>query len=59
MEHEKDPETVKALEAAQKLRDQAGQEAKLRGECFDKSKKEFESGDKGKAKELSEEGKKH
>ena len=59
MEHEKDPEPVKALEAAQKLRDQDRQEAKLRGECFDKSKKEFESGDKGKAKELSEEGKKH
>lgn len=59
MEHEKDPETIKALEEAQKLRDQAGAEAKLRGECFEKSKKEFETGDKGKAKELSEEGKKH
>lgn len=59
MEHEISPEKQAALDAAQKLRDKAGEEAKLRGECFEKSKKEFESGDKGKAKELSEEGHKH
>lgn len=59
MEPELSPEKKKALEEAQKLRDKAGEEAKLRGSCFDQSKKEFESGDKAKAKQLSEEGKKH
>lgn len=59
MEPELSPEKKKALEEAQKLRDKAGEEAKLRGTCFDQSKKEFESGDKAKAKQLSEEGKKH
>lgn len=59
MEPEISPEKKAALDAAQKIRDKAGEEAKLRGECYEKSKKEFESGDKGKAKELSEEGKKH
>lgn len=53
------PEKQKALDKAQELRNKAGEEAKLRGECFEKSKKEFESGDKGKAKELSDEGKEH
>lgn len=59
MEPELAPEKKKALEEAQKLRDKAGEEAKLRGSCFEQSKKEFESGDKAKAKQLSEEGKKH
>ena len=57
MEQPISPEKQKALDKAQELRNKAGEEAKLRGECFEKSKKEFESGDKGKAKELSDEGK--
>lgn len=59
MEQPISPEKQKALDEAQALREKAGEEAKLRGECFEKSKKEYESGDKAKAKELSEEGKKH
>ena len=59
MEQPISTEKQKALDAAQKLRDKAGEEASLRGKCFEQSKKEFESGDKAKAKELSEEGKKH
>ena len=59
MEQPISPEKQKALDKAQELRNKAGEEAKLRGECFEKSKKEFESGDKGKAKELSDEGKEH
>ena len=59
MEQPISPEKQKALDAAQKLRDKAGEEASLRGKCFEQSKKEFESGDKAKAKELSDEGKKH
>ena len=59
MEKQVSPEVQKALDAAQALRDKAGEEAKKRGECFEQSKKEFETGDKAKAKTLSDEGKKH
>lgn len=59
MEPEISPEKKAALDAAQKIRDKAGEEAKLRGECYEKSQQEFKTGDKAKAKELSEEGKKH
>lgn len=40
-------------------RKEADEHAKLRGECFDKSKAAFEKGEKGEAKTLSEEGKRH
>ena len=59
MEKQVSPEVQKALDAAQALRDKAGEEAKKRGECFEQSKKEFETGDEAKAKTLSDEGKKH
>ena len=59
MEHPISPEKQKALDEAQKLRDKAGEEAKLRSQCFDQASKEHDSGNGAKAKELSEEGKKH
>jgi len=41
------------------LRDQAQELAKKRGDCFERSQQAFKSGDKAKAKELSDEGKKY
>ena len=59
MEHEISPEKQAALDAAQKLRDKAGEEAKLRGEFYDKAKQEHDNGNGAKAKEYSTEGHKH
>ncbi|KAJ9240613.1 hypothetical protein DTO207G8_122 [Paecilomyces variotii] len=42
-----------------RLRDLARQEARKRGECFDKSRQAYENGDGALAKELSEKGKAH
>jgi len=41
------------------LRDRAQELAKKRGDCFERSQAAFKSGDKAKAKELSDEGKKY
>jgi len=41
------------------LRDKAQELAKKRGDCFERSQKAFKSGEKAKAKELSDEGKKY
>lgn len=46
-------------EAYYRARKDADTHAKLRGECFDKSKKAFEEGNKKEAKELSDAGKQH
>ncbi|KAJ5901950.1 hypothetical protein N7495_002478 [Penicillium taxi] len=42
-----------------RLRDLARQEASKRGSCFEQSKEAYSSGDGGRAKQLSEEGKAH
>jgi DNA-nicking Smr family endonuclease len=41
------------------LRDRAQELAKKRGDCFERSQQVFKNGDKAKAKELSDEGKKY
>ncbi|TLS23831.1 hypothetical protein PpBr36_08784 [Pyricularia pennisetigena] len=42
-----------------RLRDLARQEARKRGECFERSRQAYENGDGAEAKRLSNEGKKH
>ncbi|GAD98390.1 Smr domain protein [Paecilomyces variotii No. 5] len=53
------PQNESAEAEYDRLRDLARQEARKRGECFDKSRHAYESGDGALAKELSEKGKAH
>ena len=52
-------ERTKQDELWKKYRGDAQKEVELRNECYEKSKKAFEEGDKELAKKLSEEGKEH
>eukprot|EP01080_Neovahlkampfia_damariscottae_P007233 gene7233-11548_t len=52
-------ERTKQDELWKKYRGEAQKEVELRNECYEKSKKVFEEGDKELAKKLSEEGKEH
>lgn len=56
LNHGSDSETEREYD---RLRDLARQEAAKRGSCFDRSHQAYEAGDGARAKELSEEGKRH
>lgn len=49
-------ETAVLLAEGEKLRDQAHMEAQKRNDCFEQSQNAYQSGDGGKAKELSNQG---